>query len=51
MIIHLREDVERSLEAAGRSGQFASADEAMTEAARLRKPSTVNTANRGSVFL
>ena len=35
MTIHLPDNVERSIHAAVQSGQFASMDEAMTEAARL----------------
>lgn len=35
MTIHLPSDMERSIEAAVKSGRFASVDEAMTEAARL----------------
>jgi Arc/MetJ-type ribon-helix-helix transcriptional regulator len=35
MTIHLPNDVERSIEAAVKSGRFASVDEAMTKAAQL----------------
>jgi Arc/MetJ-type ribon-helix-helix transcriptional regulator len=35
MTIHLPEDLERSIRAAVHGGQFASVDDAMTEAARL----------------
>ncbi len=35
MMIHLPQDVERSIEAAVHSGRFASVDDAMAEAARL----------------
>ena len=35
MTVHLPDELERSIEAAVRSGRFASVDEAMAEAARL----------------
>jgi Arc/MetJ-type ribon-helix-helix transcriptional regulator len=53
MTIHLPENVERSIHAAVQSGQFASVDEAMTEAARLllrelsRRPPVTSPANAG----